>query len=138
MSTGIEPHLWVSDLSRSIAWYRDVLGLEAVNWYPEEDGATWCQMRRGQAEVMLAVAPKPESLAENQRYLAEVESRLEGPGGPLALYLHVGDAGSLHESAVSRGATLIEDLWDPWWGGRQFTVADPDGNWWTVYESSAS
>ena len=25
----------------------------------------------------------------------------------------------------------------PWWGGRQFTVADPEGNWWTVYEAGA-
>jgi uncharacterized glyoxalase superfamily protein PhnB len=137
VSTGIEPHLWVSNLSRSIAWYRDVLGLEPVNWYPSEDGATWCQMRLGRAEVMLAAVPAPETLADNQRYLAEVSKRVEGPGGALSMYLHVGDASSIHEAAVDGGATLIEDLWDPWWGGRQFTVADPDGNWWTVFESDA-
>ena len=137
MSTGIEPHLWVSDLKRSIDWYVETLGLEVVNWFPDEETATWCQMRKGRAEIMLAVIPDPGTLAENQQHLAEIGRRVSGPGAPMALYLHVGDADALHEAALAGGAELIEDIWDPWWGGRQFTVADPDGTWWTVYESSA-
>ena len=34
----------------------------------------------------------------------------------------------LYERAKCEGATILEDLWDAWWGTRQFTVADLDGN----------
>ena len=59
-----------------------------------------------------------------------------GPGGPLSLYLHTGDADAAYAAAVGAGAEVIEEIWDAWWGGRQFTVADPDGNWWTVFQPS--
>ncbi len=34
------------------------------------------------------------------------------------------------------GASVIEDIWDAWWGGRQFSLQDPDGTWWTAFEPS--
>lgn len=131
---GIEPHIWVTDLSRSISWYRDALGFEVTSWFPDEDGATWCQMQRGEASIMLAVVPEPSSLTAHQRYLADVTKRMDGPGGPMSLYLHVAGADEVHAAAEAAGARVIEDIWDAWWGGRQFSVQDPDGTWWTVFE----
>lgn len=136
MSVSIEPHLWVSDLSASIGWYRDVLGFDVTDWFPDEDGATWCQMRHGEASIMLAVVPDRSKLADHQLHLGWLPERIEGPGGPLALYLHVGDADARHTAAATAGAEMVEEIWDAWWGGRQFTVADPDGHWWTVFQAS--
>jgi uncharacterized glyoxalase superfamily protein PhnB len=93
-------------------------------------------MRRGPAALMIAVTPDPAALAPDQRYLAEMPGRVEGPGGPMALYLHVDDADAVYARAQAANAEIIEDLWDAWWGGRQFTVADPGGNWWTVFRAT--
>lgn len=126
----IEPHLWVGDLPRSIEWYRAVLGFEVAQWYPDEQAPTWCQMVRGEAAIMLAASPEPTG------YLTAVPERMDGPAGAVSLYLHVDDADAVHDRAVTAGAAPIEPIWDAWWGGRQFTVEDPDGNWWTVFQAT--
>lgn len=134
----IEPHLWFDDFDEAVDWYTGVLGFEVTTWYPDESTATWCQMRRGDQPVMVAMTPPPEQSVGNQSYLADVEDRLKGPGAPLSLYLTVDNAERIHSSAVELGAEIVEPLWEPWWGGRQFTVVDPVGTWWTVYEPGDS
>ncbi len=130
----IEPHLWVSNVKQSVAWYSDVLGFEPAQWFPDEASATWCQLERGDVQLMVAIVPEADELAANQQYMSAVGPRAAGPGGAMSLYLHVDDATAAHEAAVAAGANIIEDLWDPWWGGRQFSVVDPDSNWWSVYQ----
>ena len=129
---GIEPHLWTDDFARAVDWYQTVLGFEVNAWFPDEEHATWAQLQRGDAELMIAVAPDPTDLAPHQGYLEPVAAKVGG-GGPLSLYLTVDDADAVYSDATAAGAEIIEDIWDAWWGGRQFTVADPDGNWWTVF-----
>jgi len=136
MSTPIEPHLWTDRFADMVGWYRAVLGFEVAAWFPQEEGATWCQMTRGDAAVMLASAPDPDAMSPGQEYLGAIRPRVTGPGGPLSLYLHVEDADAVREAAGGAGAEILEEIWDAWWGGRQFTVADPDGNWWTVFRPS--
>jgi PhnB protein len=133
----IEPHLWTQSLSSAVAWYRDVLGFEPSAWFPDESAPTWCQMRRGDVSLMIAAPPDPDQLADHQQYLRAVAPRLAAGGGPLSLYLHVDDVDAVHTSALAAGADIVEDIWDAWWGGRQFSVADPDGIWWTVFQASS-
>ncbi|MDX1448831.1 MAG: VOC family protein [Acidimicrobiia bacterium] len=128
--TSIEPHIWVDDLPKSIDWYRGALGFEVAEWYPDDQQPTWVQMTRGDAAFMLASEPQPNG------YLAAVKERMQGPGPAISLYLHVEDADAVHADSSGFGAEIIEPIWDAWWGGRQFTVADPDGNWWTVFQST--
>lgn len=138
MASSIEPHLWTDDFSSMVEWYRSVLGFEVTAWFPDEAAATWCRMQREEAALMIAVTPDPAGLPPGQDYLAAVSTRGAGPGGPLSLYLHVEDADAPYGAAETAGAEIVEPIWDAWWGGRQFTVADPDGNWWTVFRASAS
>jgi len=84
--------------------------------------------------MMVATTPDPDGLAPTQTYLGDVAGRLAGPGGPMSLYLRVTDADSIHAMATAAGANIAESIWDAWWGGRQFTVVDPDGNWRTVFQ----
>lgn len=130
MTTPIEPHVWTKDLPRAIAWYEGALGFEVRQWFPDPSHPTWVQMGRDDALLMLAAEPEPNG------YLASLSARLEGPGPAISLYLHVADSDAAHDRAQEAAADIIEPIWDAWWGGRQFTVADPDGNWWTVFQAS--
>ena len=131
MAHSIEPHLWVGDLAVSKAWYES-LGFTERQRNPEED-PTWFQLGLGDVRLMITIAPT--QIADNQGYLRQVADRI-GVGGAVSLYLHVDSADQMFERATSAGVEPIEDIWDPWWGGRQFTIVDPDGNWWTIYQSS--
>lgn len=126
----IQPHLWADDLEASISWHRDVLGFAIANSYPEDE-PTWVEMKRGGDAIMIAV--RPTELAPNQQFLATVANRSDG--GAIALYLHVDSADQVYASAVEAGADLVEDIWDAWWGGRQFSVTGPNNIMWTVFES---
>jgi uncharacterized glyoxalase superfamily protein PhnB len=131
MAHSIEPHLWVRDLEAAKAWY-EALGFEERQRNPQED-PNWFQLGLGEVTLMITVTPS--DVASNQHYLTEVAHRV-GAGGAVSLYLHVDDADALYERARAAGITPIEEIWDPWWGGRQFSIEDPDGNWWTVYQAS--
>lgn len=131
MAHSIEPHLWVGDLAASKAWYES-LGFTERQRNPDED-PTWFQLGLGEARLMITTVPI--EIAGNQQYLGGIAERV-GSGGAVSLYLHVDSADEIHERATAAGMVPLEDIWDPWWGGRQFTIADPDGNWWTVYQRS--
>ena len=85
MPVSIEPHLWASDFRASIDWYQRTLGFEAVAWSPDEQTANWCQMRHGEASIMIAATPDPASLLPGQGYLDTIAERVAGPGGPMSL-----------------------------------------------------
>lgn len=127
----MEPHLWVTELPAAVDWYQRVLGFVEEARHPEGDEATFFRLRLGRAGVMLAIVPPDRQASGNQSYLKAVTDRMSH-GGPLALYLPVDDVDAAHRRAVEAGAEVIEELWDPWWGGRQFTVVGPDEVWWTV------
>lgn len=131
----IEPHLWADDLMAAVAWYRTVLGFAEVARNPQDD-PTWFELARGDARLMVAITPDERQAQGNQSYLAAVRERMDGPGGPVSLYLHVDDVDAVWAAATAVGADVREEIWDAWWGGRQFTVADPAGTWWTVFQSS--
>ncbi len=131
---GIEPHLWTDGLPVAVEWYGSVLGFEVIQRYPAEGDATWMQLGRDADRVMIATVPT--EVAPNQTYLTTVRQRLDSGGGPLALYLHVSDVDAVHDAAKAARAAVVEDIWDAWWGGRQFTVLDPMSVMWTVFEAS--
>jgi uncharacterized glyoxalase superfamily protein PhnB len=131
MGHSIEPHLWVRDLAASKAWY-EALGFAELQRNPLDD-PNWFQLGSDGAAVMITVLPA--DVAENQQYLTQVAGR-SGGGGAVSLYLHVDDATALYQRVLDAGIEPVEDLWDPWWGGRQFTIEDPDANWWTIYQDA--
>lgn len=127
----LEPHFWCSDLDRSRRFYEEALGFRRVASYPGNTDATWHQMRRGAVRLMIAARPDDRIATGEQAYLRDIRDRI-GQSGALSLYLRVDDA--RHDLARCRafGAEIVEPLWDPFWGGRQFTVRDPDGQLWTL------
>jgi uncharacterized protein YndB with AHSA1/START domain/uncharacterized glyoxalase superfamily protein PhnB len=125
----VEPHFWCADLAATRRFYEEALGFETVASFPADGEPTWHQLARGPVRLMLATPPKGD-VPEHQAYLRDATRRV-GSGGAVALYLRVDDADAAFARASGAKAAVVERPWNPPWGGRQFTVADPDGHWWT-------
>jgi lactoylglutathione lyase len=109
--------LFVSDLERSIAFYRDVIGLPfrfAAEDYAEfaTEGAKFAlYARRALPQLIGVEAPAGEA---------------SWPQGEVAFF--VDDVDAEHERLVSAGARVLAPPADRPWGERTLHVADPDGN----------
>ena len=99
------PILEVADVSRAIAYYREVFGL-IPSW-------TWEESAGG---VTTEVAP-----------IEVYFSRAEKPT-PSKLAVFVDDADRAYAKYRAAGAEIVDEIETKPWGLRGFTVKDPDGN----------
>ena len=99
------PVLEVSDVSRAIAYYRDVFGL-TPSWM-WEDRIGGVHTDDSSIEIYVSRAEQPS------------RSRLA---------VFVDDADAAHERYRTAGAEIVDELKTQPWGLRGFTVRDPDGN----------
>jgi catechol 2,3-dioxygenase-like lactoylglutathione lyase family enzyme len=116
------PELLVTDLARSLAFYRDACGFR-VRFARPEDGFAFIE--RGRAQIML------EEIAEDSWTTAQLERPL---GRGINLQIEVEDIAALHQRLLASGAHLFRPLATEWYredgiehGQTQFLVQDPDG-----------
>lgn len=115
--------LGVTDLQKSIRFYRDGLGLP-TNYQPDE-GIAFFQLQG----TWLALYPF-EALAEDALLPAE-RSRFGG----ITLAHNVAskaEADAVIARALAAGATLLKPAADTFWGGYSGYFADLDGHPWEV------
>ncbi len=109
--------LFVTDLGRSIGFYRDVLGLPfrfANDSYAEftTEGAKFALFARsGLPELIGVEAPA---------------GRVPWPQGEVAFFCD--DVDAEHRRLAAAGVTVLAPPTDRPWGERTLHVADPDGN----------
>ena len=97
-----------SDLDRSLAFYRETLGLAIYREFGEAD-------HRG---VVFFLGGG----------LLEVSGRAEAPAGPnLAMWLQVRDVDAAHDELAAKGVTVLRPPVTEPWGLREMWVSDPDG-----------
>ncbi len=115
--------LGVSDLARSVEFYRDGLGLVL---YDENTESIAFFQNRG---TWLALYPR-EALA------ADVGIPTGGSGFSGVTLAHnlrsKEEVDELLEVAVSAGATLVKPAQDTFWGGYSGYFSDPDGYLWEI------
>jgi catechol 2,3-dioxygenase-like lactoylglutathione lyase family enzyme len=115
--------LGVSDLKRSVFFYRDGLGLPTN--YKDGQGIAFFQLRG----TWLALYPS-DALAEEAHLPPE-----RSPFGGITLAYNVRSKQEVNESirqALAAGATLLKPAGDMFWGGTSGYFADPDGHPWEV------
>jgi catechol 2,3-dioxygenase-like lactoylglutathione lyase family enzyme len=115
--------LGVSDLTRSVKFYRNGLGLPTN--YKEGGGIAFFQL----AGTWLALYPS-EALAEDA-CLPPDRARFGG----ITLAHNVpskAEADAVIAEALATGATLLKSAADTFWGGYSGYFADPDGHPWEV------
>jgi catechol 2,3-dioxygenase-like lactoylglutathione lyase family enzyme len=115
------PELVCSDITRSLAFYVDLLGFSILYQRREE---RFAYLERDGVEIML----------EQPTGRSFVAAPLESPyGRGMNLAIEVPDVDSLHDAVVTR-APLYLEMEETWYrrddvllGNRQFIVQDPDG-----------
>lgn len=124
MHRQVTPMLCVADVGAAVGWYTS-LGFTLEGRHPDEGEMEWAALSFGKAELM-------------------VQSRGNRPGNQVALWFHTRQIEGLYELFKSRqlqaaqaalageaggnpGIHFYEDLYEPFYGGRQFSVRDVNG-----------
>jgi uncharacterized glyoxalase superfamily protein PhnB len=114
----LTPNLIVSDVARSVAFYRDVLGFEVTATVPDAAPFVFASMQSGGVEVFLN-APEPA--------VAEYPDFKDRPiGGTLTLFIEVVDVERAYNS-LKANVDVVMPLEKKWYGVTEFAFKDPDG-----------
>ncbi|HXW04099.1 MAG TPA: VOC family protein [Vicinamibacterales bacterium] len=120
----VTPNLIVTDIDRSTAFYRDVLGFSVVAHVPDAPPFVFVWLQRGGVNVFLNV---PEAAAHD---LPEVALRPIGGTCGLFILLEAPTTGegvdALFATVSGRARVLMQPK-DQFYGMREFAVEDPDG-----------
>ena len=114
----LTPNLVVSDVDRSLAFYRDVLGFEVQMTVPETAPFVFAIVVRGGVEIFLNA-----SSAAIDEYPA---FRGQAIGGTLTLFMEVTGIEAAYESLKSR-VKVVMPFEKKWYGSTEFAFVDPDG-----------
>jgi len=121
--------LGVSDLARSLAFYRDGLGLptEGIIGQQFEDGAV--VFFHLNDDLILALYPSA-SLSKDAG-IAATKSRL-GAISIGHIVASKGEVDALMQGAAAAGAVVTDPARDRFWGGYSGYFHDPDGHLWEI------
>jgi uncharacterized glyoxalase superfamily protein PhnB len=117
--TSVTPNLVVSDIPRSTAFYRDVLGFSIKQTVPDVAPFAFVWLERDDVPVFLNDA---KAAADDLPLIADRPF-----GGTAALFVVVTDVDGLHE-VVAPHANVVMALKTQFYGMREFAVTDPDGH----------
>src|SRR5882762_9925037 len=111
----VAPSFTATDLQRSIAFYRDVLGFVIGDEWRDNGELTGCEIHAGAVTFMLS-----------QDDFAQGRDRKKGVGGRLYCDT-VQDIDRVAADIKARGGVLDSEPQDMPWGSRVFMITDPDG-----------
>ena len=138
----ITVHLTSRDVPRSIAFYRDTLGFELKECWPDEGNPMFASLLLdGQAVLLGAHMPADQAgkwcgddPAPKKHFEAvanEFESNASGAG--VTIYLRVDDVDAYHATLAKRGVKGMLEPKTQFYGQRDFPLRDPDGYRLTFY-----
>lgn len=108
--------LHVNDIRRSVAFYRDVLGLRVMGEVLDTPDFGW-------AEIEVAPRVKLGLHAD----VGKMEEGARPPGGATGFYFAVADVDAVVKRLKAKGAKVVDEPADKSYG-RDAYVEDPDGN----------
>jgi uncharacterized glyoxalase superfamily protein PhnB len=119
----VTPNLVVSDLDRSLAFYRDVLGFTVFTTVPE-------QTSPGAGEPLAFAWMQRDTVNVFLNNEAASKMKASAGSGMLFITLEAADIASGIDAlfaAVKDRAPVKMPLTDQFYGMREFTITDPDG-----------
>lgn len=115
--TKLTPNLIVSNVERSLAFYRDVLGFAVAMTVPDASPFAFAAVTSGPVEIFLNA---PNAGDEYPQF------KDRPVGGTLTLFIEVRGIHTLHEQLKDR-APIVMPLEKKWYGMTEFAISDPDG-----------
>jgi catechol 2,3-dioxygenase-like lactoylglutathione lyase family enzyme len=112
--------LAVSDFEGSLAFYRDVLGLEVEALYDDPPYAT---LTAAGARLSLAEQGHPAQ----DRPGVTMASPDDASKANVVIVLEVSNAQAVYAALEGRGVRFLAEPYNPPWGGSRFFCVDPDG-----------
>ena len=103
------PVLPISDMDRSLAFYKDKLGFSAATW---GEPSTFAILQRGTVTLALAVVATEQIVRT----------------GVWSAYLYVADADEVHAELMAHSVAISGPPQTRFYGCRDFTIDDPDGH----------
>jgi len=114
----LTPNLVVSNVERSSAFYRDVLGFTSTVTVPDAPPFAFAIVQSGAVEIFLNAADAA---------IAEYPAFKGRPiGGTLTLFIHVAGIAAVYEALKAR-VNVVMPLEKKWYGVTEFAFEDPDG-----------
>lgn len=126
--TKLTPNLIVADVSRSLAFYADVLGFSRGMTVPDVEPFVFGSVTSGTIEIFFNGR---EAAAKEYPDLA---ARPIGASG--TLFIEVVGIESFYDVIKDR-VTVTVPLFTQWYGMKEFVIADPDGYVITFAERAA-
>jgi catechol 2,3-dioxygenase-like lactoylglutathione lyase family enzyme len=120
----VTPNLVVSNVERSLAFYRDVLGFSLVTTVPDAAPFAFAWMKRDEVSVFL------NSLDSVKAEHADLGARPIGGSASLFIVLEaaaIADGVDAMFTAIGGRARVTMELKDQFYGMREFAIEDPDG-----------
>jgi uncharacterized glyoxalase superfamily protein PhnB len=114
----IYPLLHVTDIERTVAFYRDMLGFTVLYVGNADDG----KVEHGEVEFNGATL----MFGRVDAISAPARSML-GAGVVLYIQDNTLDIDAYYESVREHDVKIVEEIADQFWGDRNFAIADPDG-----------
>ncbi len=109
----IAPQFFTTNLSATLAYYRETLGFECLGTW--SDPPVYAIVDRDGHRIHFRVAEPPSPNPD--KYVDEL----------LDAYVFILDADALHAEYAGRGVEFTRALGDTPWGSREFVVKDCDG-----------
>jgi uncharacterized glyoxalase superfamily protein PhnB len=126
-TAAIIPCLRYRDAPAAIEWLCAIFGFEKHLVISNDDGSiAHAQLGFGNGMVMLASMSDTEfgCLMKQPEQLGGVNTQ--------SCYLIVSDADLVYRRAKAAGASMVLDIKDEYYGGRDFTCRDPEGHLWSI------
>jgi catechol 2,3-dioxygenase-like lactoylglutathione lyase family enzyme len=117
--TTVTPNLLVSNIDRSTAFYRDVLGFAVKQTVPDQAPFVFVWLERDGVPLFLN---DPKAVEKD---IDHVSARPFG--GSATMFFVVTDVDGYH-AAVAPRAKVVMPLKTQFYGMREFAVEDPDGH----------
>ena len=121
---GVAPLVQVFDMSRSIHFYRDLLGFKVTGKSKEKsrdpDDVDWAMLQLSNATIMLNTAYDPEEVP------AQPDAARWSGHEDTCLYFRCPDVDSAYRELLSRGLK-VDAPKTAWYGMKQLYLKDPDG-----------
>ncbi len=122
-------NMMVEDVSRTVDFYRDILGFEFVMGVPENSQEIVTTRQKGQAlGFAIMKCGNIEMMFQAKQSLAKEVPELSGMdiGGSLTFYIEVQDVRGLYAKLKDK-VTIVKDMQTTFYGKQEFYIRDCNG-----------